>query len=505
MSPALLRHILPCAVLLGVGSCISPRHTEPQVREIYRRAAQREARNPVVVIHGILGSRLQQQSSGRVVWGAFTNEAIDPATPGGARALALPLKPIADATAYDHGAADVIATGPLNAIRVGILFGVANVQIYANILRSLGVGGYADPVQLDPSSPEYPSYHFTCYTFFYDWRLDNVTNAIRFGHWLHDLRGEVGKRAHHRIEELRSRGDSDAQAEATELESWLQRDMRFDVVAHSMGGLIANYYLRYGAVDLPADGRPPPVTWAGARDIARLIEVGTPNLGAMDSLQTLTRGYKPGFLLPYYHPALLGTMPSLYQLLPRMGSGLVLDDAGEPSDVSVFDVETWDRNGWGLLDPAADGYLRWLLPEVQEPSVRRSRARAYLAWCLSRARAFHDALDQDPPATPCPIELRLFAADTIPTVARTRLRLRGDGTLWPQFDGGDLYEPGDGTVARYSALGDRRMGRGGSGTLNSALAWDAVTFLPDDHIGLTQNPVFTDNLLFILLEQTPRE
>lgn len=39
--------------------------------------------------------------------------------------------------------------------------------------------------------------------------------------------------------------------------------------------------------------------------------------------------------------------------------------------------------------------------------------------------------------------------------------------------------------------------------LDSSLAWDAVTFLPDDHIGLTQNPVFTDNLLFYLLEQPP--
>lgn len=395
MSPAVLRCLLVFAAL-GVGSCTSPRHTEPPVREIYRWAAQREARNPVVVIHRILRSRLKQRSSDKVVWGAFTNQTVDPATPDGARALALPLQPIVDAAAYDHEAADVIPTGPLNEIRVGMLFGVVNVQIYANILRSLGVGGYADPVQLDPSSPEYPSYHFTCYTFFYDWRLDNVTNAIRFGRWLHNLRGEVGRRARHRIEELRARSGGDAHAEAAELESWLQRDMRFDVVAHSMGGLIANYYLRYGAVDLPADGRPPPVTWAGAQDIARLIEFGTPNLGAMDALQTLTRGYKPGFLQPYYHPALLGTMPSLYQMLPRMGSGLVLDDGGEPSNVSVFDVETWDRNGWGLLDPAADGCLRWLLPEVQEPSARRSRARAYLTWCLLRASAFHVALDRIP-------------------------------------------------------------------------------------------------------------
>ncbi|GAB4139769.1 MAG: hypothetical protein Fur0037_06110 [Planctomycetota bacterium] len=491
------------AALLAAVSCTAPRHTEPRVREIYRLAARREARNPVIVIHGILGSRLQQRSTGKVVWGAFTNEAIDPETPEGARALALPLLPPADASAYDSDSADVFATRPLNAIRVGLLFGVVNVQIYANILRSLGVGGYADPVLLDPASPEYPSYHFTCYTYFYDWRLDNVTNAILFGRWLRDLRGEVRRRARGRIEELRRSGDRGAVEEAAELESWLQRDLRFDVVAHSMGGLIANYYLRYGAVDLPADGSLPPVTWAGAEDIARLIEVGTPNLGAMDSLRNLTRGFKPGFLLPYYHPAVLGTMPSIYQLLPRMGQGLVLGEDGEPSDVDLFDVGAWDRNGWGLLDPAADGYLRWLLPDLPDREARRRRARAYMEWCLSRARAFHAALDQDPPATPCPTELRLFASDTIPTLARTRLYRRDDGTLWPLFDGPDWSEPGDGTVARYSAVGDRRPGRE-SGALDSAIPWDSVTFLPDDHIGLTQNPVFTDNLLFYLLEQQPR-
>jgi hypothetical protein len=31
--------------------------------------------------------------------------------------------------------------------------------------------------------------------------------------------------------------------------------------------------------------------------------------------------------------------------------------------------------------------------------------------------------------------------------------------------------------------------------------WAGVNFLPHDHIDLTASPVFTDNLLFLLLEQ----
>lgn len=503
VAPRSRLRVLGIALLLCVTSCTSPRHTEPLVREIYRQAALREARNPVIVIHGILGSRLQQRSTGKVVWGAFTNEALDPQTPAGARAVGLPLIPETDPHGYDPDHADVFAVRPLNEIRLSFLFTIVNVQIYANILRALGVGGYEDPVQLDPGSPEYPSYHFTCYTFFYDWRLDNVTNAIHFGHWLKDIRVEVAKRARLRIDSLKARADAAALAEAAELESWLQRDLRFDVVAHSMGGLLANYYLRFGATDLPADGSLPPVTWAGAKDIDRLIQVGTPNLGAMESLQTLTRGFEAGFLLPYYHPAVLGTMPSIYQVLPRMGQGLVLDDEDKPTDVDLYDVEVWDHNGWGLLAPASEGYLAWLLPNVQGPAMRRQQAKSYVAWCLERARSFHAALDQDA-TTPCPVDLRLFAADTVPTLARTRLQRRSDGTVWPEFDGAQLRELGDGSVARYSAIGDRRLGRMGGGTLDSSLVWDSVTFLPDDHIGLTQNPTFTDNLLFYLLEQSPR-
>jgi hypothetical protein len=47
--------------------------------------------------------------------------------------------------------------------------------------------------------------------------------------------------------------------------------------------------------------------------------------------------------------------------------------------------------------------------------------------------------------------------------------------------------PGDGTVLRSSALMD-----------------DQVLFVFSDHLGITKDPAFTDNLLYFLLE-SPRE
>ena len=309
---------LSLGLLTFAAACSSPRDATPQIRELYRESAQRHARNPVVVIHGILGARLEDRASGKTVWGAFTNDASDPATADGSRALALPFADLELDAMPDLGAAPVVATGPLEAIQLGVVFAVVSVGVYADILKSLGVGGFTDPVAIDPASPSYAEDHFTCYTFFYDWRRDNVDNAIAFGNYLQQVRERVARGAEKRIRELREQGGGAALLEAAELEAWLAGGYRFDVVAHSMGGLVARYFLRYGATPLPADGSLPEVTWAGAEQIDRLVCVGTPSLGSMDALQNLVSGFSPGgVLLPTFDRALLGTMTSIYQLLPR--------------------------------------------------------------------------------------------------------------------------------------------------------------------------------------------
>ena len=65
--------------------------------------------------------------------------------------------------------------------------------------------------------------------------------------------------------------------------------------------------------------------------------------------------------------------------------------------------------------------------------------------------------------------------------------------------------PGDGTVLRSQRHHGRARGRAsGNPTLVSPIDWDRVTFLFTDHLGLTRDPAFTDNLLFMLLEAPPR-
>ena len=60
--------------------------------------------------------------------------------------------------------------------------------------------------------------------------------------------------------------------------------------------------------------------------------------------------------------------------------------------------------------------------------------------------------------------------------------------------------PGDGTILRSSALMDERLGIDWTPILPSPIAWRNVNFVYKDHLGITTDHNFTDNLLYLLLE-----
>jgi len=64
--------------------------------------------------------------------------------------------------------------------------------------------------------------------------------------------------------------------------------------------------------------------------------------------------------------------------------------------------------------------------------------------------------------------------------------------------------PGDDTVTRWSALMDERTGQDWTPRLQSPIDWAAVQFIFSNHLGLTRDPAFVDNLLYKLLEE-PRD
>ncbi len=446
----------------------------PQLGRIYSRAAQSNDghRNPIIVIPGMLGSKLVDPDSKHVAWGAFRIAALKKFRGEDAHLVALPMgfrEPLSELRD------NKIASGILDDFEIRILGIPVEVHAYRDILSTMGVAGYRSETVASLGAVDYGKDHFTCFEFHYDWRRDCTENAAN----LHEFIRE--KTAY--VQEERQKRFGTAAA-----------PVRFDIVAHSMGGLIARYYLRYGNQSLPEGGELPELTWEGARHVEKLIVVGTPNAGSLMAMENLINGVQYSRWFPRYEPAVLGTMPSVYQLMPRPRHGSVVDSAtGKP--INLYDWNVWKKYGWGLMNPKQHDTLKLLLPS--NSAVQRQQiAEDHLMKSLWQARQFHHAIDlaaRPPEGT----SISLVAGDS----KMTDSRLTADATS--QTLKVSQQAPGDGTVLRASALMDERqtVDREWSPRMEGPITWSNVTFLFTDHLGLTSDPGFTDNVLYELLER----
>lgn len=473
------RMLLLCQVLAAAFTgCAADSHRAPPLDEIYSQVAQRigPERNPVVVIPGILGSNLKDSKTGTIVWGAFVYGAVDPDFADGARLVALPMGEGVPLSRLRDG---VEPDGVLESLEANVspLVKITALEPYRGIIEALAAGRYVDRdiAQATPrargSGPvDYAGLHYTCFQFDYDWRRDISENAARLDELIKDA------------------------AELTRQARGTREPVKVDVVAHSMGGMVLRYYLMYGTQALPDDGLLPVLTWAGAKYVEQAILVGTPNAGSVLTLKQLVEGTNYSPITPTYQPAVLGTMPAIYQLMPRVRHARVVDAAtGRPIE-DLYDAAAWERYGWGLADPKQDQYLEWLLPGVPDAATRRRVGLDHLAKCLVRAEQLHRALDV--PADPPPgLTLSLVLGDVEPTPS----------VLAVDAPSGRLTireaAPGDQTVTRASALMDERIGADWQPRLRTPIRWSHVQFIGADHVALTEHPAFVDGLLYTLLER----
>ena len=246
-----------------------------------------------------------------------------------------------------------------DAIRNVKFAGFSVFDVYGGFIKAMEErGGYREENWEKPSDKGFED---SLYIFAYDWRLDNVENARLLIRKVGELKLKLKK-----------------------------PELKFDIVAHSMGGLISRYAVMYGDVDLSEGTKKPQPTWAGAKHFNQIILLGTPNEGSANSLSALVNGYSLGSIrvdLPFVQDSskfMVFTIPAAYQLLPAPGTLRVFDEKLDPLYLDIYDSKTWSKYGWNVINDKKFA--------SKFNAAERKLSPSYFQAALSRAKRFHDAL-----------------------------------------------------------------------------------------------------------------
>lgn len=460
--------LLTTLVLISSG-CIAA-HRNPNLEQIFTSARASTGKRPIIVIPGILGSELINSKTGEHVW----------PTPFRTSEEGLPMNPDLSLNTDELVPGRIVETVKLARI-------LPEVYVYRDLLDALRrYVGYRDG---NWETPAADGDRDTFYVFAYDWRKDNVGNARELVKRITRLKEKLGR-----------------------------PDLRFNIVAHSMGGLIARYAAMYGDSDLPDGDQEPQPTWVGANHINKIVMIGVPNEGSADAFATIIEGYSITEGLRRRVPLLnklsaedAVSTPSVFQLMPHRDSVKFLDENLQPLQIDLYDPAVWKRYGWSRIydpefrrrysdsrdAPIGDGFT------VDKPN----KLDAYLEATLKRTRKFHEALDAHPVSSPpvtllaiggdceetlnSPVILRDEKRDRWTTLIRPREYRSTNGVRYSKRQVTEaMYSPGDGRVTRASLLGGT-SGLGGG--VNLPLAY--AVFGCDLHGQLQRNKILQDNAL----------
>lgn len=420
-----------------------------------------QGKEPIILIPGLTGSELINGKTGEKVWFKPRRSKYDD--------LSLPISPNLAANRDSLIPGDIIRT-----VKAPLL---PRADIYGGLIEFLVRQGYREAKWDVPSVRGYEN---TVYVFPYDWRRDNVENSqllIR------------------KIEALKRR---------------LRRpNLKFNIIGHSMGGLIARYAAMYGGGELPAGAAVPVPTWAGAKSIDKIILLGTPNEGSVLSLRNLINGVAivgGDINLPFIQNLSkfdVFTIPSAFQLLPSPGAIKAFDEGLQPIEIDIYDPATWTQYGWNAIDDK--DFAKHFTPAEQRD------AKAYFAIALDRGKRLHQALDAKSAAA-SPVAISVIGAECKDTLDGTVVYRKKDG-VWVTLFKADsfatvggrkvtseelkkvLYAPGDGVVTRRSLLAETLSRLAG---LDSLLLPVSTTFLCEGHDKLPADVSVQTRIIAIL-------
>jgi phospholipase A1 len=310
-----------------------------------------------VLVPGIMGSVLELRRAGggrEVIW------------PGPVSSLVLPYRKMDELMSDDLEVTDVIR-------------GVSVSDQYKTLVDDLARCGFRE----DAQGGQPP----TLYLCPYDWRRDNALAA----------------------DALADKVDAAAAAHGAGAELTL--------IGHSMGGLVARYYLESGGYDK----RP------GFAAVRELITLGTPHRGAPLALSAALGREKRLFLSAAQVRRLSGDprFPSLYQLLPPRGEPFAWADG--------------PRNAYGEVD-------------IYDAQV--AQALGLSAQNMQSAAAFHSKLDPSrrPQFQGKPLRYFFFVGTRQVTYFAVRVLDLLTNPKQYQVTPWEMEDAGDGTVPAWSGM-----------------------------------------------------
>lgn len=424
--------------------------------------APAKEKRPIIFIPGILGSRLVNSDTGESVWIKLSRSKDDD--------LRLPIT----STNLSANRDKLVANQVVEKIKILKYF--PKISIYQGMIDFYEKVGYKRGDWENPHLDGAAGDHDTYYLFAYDWRRDNVESAQKLIQQMDKLRAKLGK-----------------------------PDLKFDIVAHSMGGLVARYAAMYGRGDLTDAPKP---SWEGAKYFNKIFLFGTPNDGAMLAFDTILNGYSVPTFAGRTHFGVLNkevafTSPAAFQLIPHGAALRFYDEDLKPLKIDIYDPQTWKTYKWSAAFD--DAYLSTLSKN------NALQVNKYFLAVLNRAKKFHSALEAQNGPPPATLRFFGYGSDCKMTLDGAVIYREKDGGEWKTLVKGDsfrnskgekvddkkvkeiIYSPGDGAVTKRSLIAEVLSLPSKLTNLIPGLASPFITCA--DHGSLLDNKLMQDTFL----------
>ena len=453
----------------------------PNLDAIFAQSKLRKGKRPVIIIPGILGSELVNSETNERVWLNLSSAKTD--------GLSLPISPN-----LSENRDKIVPTRIIERAKISAF--LPEVSIYEALIQAMErYGGYraGDWENPDAEGGGLDKY----YVFAYDWRRDNVENAQILVRKIEELKRKLG-----------------------------DAELRFNVIAHSMGGLIARYAAMYADEDLPPNDTKPVPNWRGAAHFNKIFMFGVPNEGSMATLELLIKGYRVGgFNINVLNREVAITSPAVFQLLPHQNTARFYDEDLNPTQIDLYDPATWKKYGWSAYADAAFR-SKFAGQSNAVTSGRKSEYAdvllddfdAYFANTLRRTKLFHDALDADA-TVPQSIAFFAFGSDCDDTQDGAILVKHSKTNVWQTIftpkgyktssgrqitrsqTKAKLYAPGDLRVTRRSLLAETIIEQNYRNSIFRRNLPVSATFSCELHNELPNSKIMQDNFLTALMQE----